>query len=138
MADFVDTNVLVYAFDNDEPVKQARAREVLRERPDAVISTQVMLEWHSVVTRKFEPPLTAEAARAGVAALSGLEVVPADAELVVRAAETAVAHRMSIWDAMIIESASLAGCARLLTEDLSDGTTIRGVTVHNPFAPEDG
>ena len=96
MADYVDTNVFVYAFDNDEPVKQARAREVLRERPDAVISTQVMLEWHSVVTRKFSPPLTAEAARAGLAALSGLEVVPADAELVVRAAETAVAHRLSI------------------------------------------
>jgi len=133
VADFIDTNIVVYAFDNDEPVKQARAREVMRERPDAVISTQVMLEWYSVVTRKFSPPMPAEAAGEGLTALAGLDVVPADRELVLRAAETADRHQLSIWDAMIIESAVVAGCATLITEDLTDGAVIRGVAVHNPF-----
>ncbi|MDO5502773.1 MAG: PIN domain-containing protein [Actinomycetia bacterium] len=134
MADFLDTNVLVYAFDAGEPEKRARAQQVMRERPDAVISTQVLLEWYSVVTRKFSPPMSAEEAEAGLAVLAELDVVPADAELVVRAVETARAHQVSIWDAMILETASLAGCDTLLTEDLSDGSIIRGVSVRNPFA----
>lgn len=134
MAEFLDTNVVVYAFDNDEPVKQARARQVMSERPDAVISTQVLLEWYSVVTRKFSPPMRTDLAVQALASLAELEVIAADAELVVRAAETSATHQVSIWDAMIIESASLAGCEILLSEDLSDGVSIRGVTVRNPFA----
>ncbi|HNQ06719.1 MAG TPA: PIN domain-containing protein [Tetrasphaera sp.] len=66
--------------------------------------------------------------------LADLEVVPADAELVVRAAETSTSHQVSIWDAMIIETARLAGCATLYSEDLQDGLIVRGVTVQNPFA----
>lgn len=33
--DFLDTNVLVHAFDKDEPAKQARARALMRKRRDA-------------------------------------------------------------------------------------------------------
>lgn len=134
MADFLDTNVLVYAFDKDEPVKQARARDLMRERPDAVISTQVMLEWYAVVTRKFATPMPASVAEKALATLAALDVVTADAELVVRAAQTAASHQLSIWDAMIVETASLVGCQTLWSEDLSDGATIRGVTIRNPFA----
>lgn len=133
MADFLDTNVLVYAFDTNEPAKQARARQLMRERPDAVISTQVMLEWYSVVTRTFAPPMPADTAAQALATLADLDVVAADAELVLRAADTSSARQISIWDAMIIETASLAGCAKLYSEDLSDGATIRGVTIRNPF-----
>ncbi len=134
MADFLDTNVLVYAFDDDEPAKQARARELLRRGPDAVISTQVMLEWYSVVTSNFSPPMPADVAGRVLASLAELDVIPADAELVVRAAETSSTHRISIWQAMIIEAAGVAGCETLFSEDLSDGASIRGVTIRNPFA----
>lgn len=57
MADFFDTNVVVYAFDNAEPAKQAVARRLMRDHPDAVISTQVLLEFYSVVTRTISPSL---------------------------------------------------------------------------------
>lgn len=134
MAEFLDTNILVYAFDANEPAKRARAQQVMGERPDAVISTQVLLEWFSVVTRKFSPPMPSADATRTLASLAELDVVDADAELVVRAAQTSAAHQLSIWEAMIIESASLAGCSTLLSEDLSDGLVVRGVTVRNPFA----
>lgn len=52
----------------------------------------------------------------------------------IRVAEISTTHQLSIWDAMIIESARLAGCSPVLTEDLGHGRTIRGVTIHNPFA----
>ena len=54
---------------------------------------------------------------------------------VVRAAQCAAAHQLSIWDAMMIESVPLAGCQTLWSEHLSDGAVVRGVIVRNPFAP---
>lgn len=77
--------------------------------------------------------MPAETASGALAALAELDVIGADAELVVRAAETSQRHQLSIWDAMIIESAVLAGCSTLYSEHLNDGATIRGVTVRNPF-----
>ncbi len=133
MADFLDTNVLVYAFDGSEPAKRDRAQQLMAANADAVISTQVLLEWFAVVTRTFVPPMPKQEAASVIAELASLTVVPADAELVVRAAQSAAAHQMSIWDAMVVESAALGGCQTLWSEDLADGTILRGVTIRNPF-----
>lgn len=57
---FLDTNVLVYRFDDDEPAKQARAREILDTegpRGSLVLSTQVLQEFYVTVTRKLARPL---------------------------------------------------------------------------------
>ena len=130
---FVDTNVLVYAFDAGDPDKRERALAVLAEHPDAVISTQVLLEWFVAVTRKLSPPLPVPAARAALESLAKLTVVPADAELVLRASRTSAESRISIWDAMVVEAAVLAGCRTLLTEDLNHGQEVRGVRIVDPF-----
>jgi predicted nucleic acid-binding protein len=53
--------------------------------------------------------------------------------LVLRATDTALSARLSIWDALIVEAAATAGSDHLLTEDLNDGQTIRDVQVINPF-----
>jgi predicted nucleic acid-binding protein len=51
---FVDTNVLVYAHDEDEPAKREIALHVLEEHADAlVLSTQVLAEFYVTVTRKL-------------------------------------------------------------------------------------
>ena len=134
MADvFLDTNVLVYAFDTADEAKRQRALAVLGEHPNAVISTQVLLEWFTIVTRKLTPPMPTADATAVMESLTRLDVVPADAELTLRAARTAVEAQLSIWDAMVIEAAAIAGCTTILTEDLNEGQTIRGVRVVNPF-----
>ncbi|MGB6057015.1 MAG: PIN domain-containing protein [Microthrixaceae bacterium] len=131
---FVDTNVLVYAFDRSDPYKQHAARGVL-EGPDVlVVSTQVLLEFFVVVTRKLDPPTPAKLARAAVDELAKLRVVSADAALVQRAVDTSITHQMSVWDAMILEAAAETGCATIFTEDLSAGSTIRGIQIVDPFA----
>lgn len=130
---FLDTNVLAYLFDNNAAEKQRVAQRVIQSGQRFVISTQVMLELHSVLTRKFAPPLAAPEAAQVLAALERFEVVAADADLVLRAAHTVVEHQLSIWDAMILEAARLAGCSEVWTEDLASGSTIRGVRVLNPF-----
>ena len=88
-------------------------------------------------TRTFDPGLTAVQARAVLAEAATLPVVPADADLVMRATLTAQGHQLSIWDAMIVEAAVEAGCDELWTEDLSAGIELRGVSVVNPFHGSD-
>ena len=128
---FLDTNVLAYQFDNSQPSKQRRARAVFLEvAPVAVISTQVMIELHAVLTRKLG--VTKENAEDVLMALD-IETVRADRSLVLAAAHTATEHQISMWDALILEAAVAAGCAELLTEDLANGSTLRGVTIVNPF-----
>lgn len=131
MTTFLDTNVLAYQFDQGQPAKQARARDTLvRYAADAVISIQVLIELHVVLTRK----LGRSRAQAGrVLDAIDLDVVPATAGLVRRAARTADQHQLSIFDAMVLEAAVFAGCDQLLTEDLADESTLRGVRIVNPF-----
>lgn len=131
---FLDTNVFAYLFDDRSPAKQARAEEILQSGHDLVLSTQVMLELFSVLTRKFDPPLSATDGQKVLGSLQRLDVVTTDAELVLRAARTVAQHQLSIWDAMVLEAACFGGCSELWTEDLANGTELRGVRIVNPFS----
>ena len=42
-------------------------------------------------------------------------------------------HRISWWDALIVEAARVAGAHRILTEDLQHGQVIEGVLIEDPF-----
>ncbi|MFT4230749.1 MAG: PIN domain-containing protein [Microbacterium sp.] len=128
---FFDTNVLAYQFDDDQAGKQRRARELfVAHAADAVVSTQVLIELHAVLTRKLGR--SRGDARAVLRALD-VDVMDADRQLVLAAADTALAHDLSIFDAMILEAAARAGCEQLWTEDLSQGSRLRGVLIVNPF-----
>lgn len=132
---FLDTNVIAYQFDFGAPRKQQAATALLGGNAhEFVVSTQVLLELYVVLTRNGDPPLPATEAEQVLASLSRLMVVGADVALVRRAAATARAHQLSIWDAMIVEAANEAGCEELWTEDLAVGSTVRSVRIVNPFA----
>ncbi len=138
---FVDTNIAVYAvdFDEQEREKQQVAAALLADDPDRlVVSAQVLQEFYVVVTRKLKRPMTQEQAKAAVESLAQLDVVSIDAPVVLAAIDTSRQAQVSLWDALIIEAARLAGCEQVLTEDLTDGQVIRGVQVHNPFPASSG
>ena len=129
---FVDTNVWVYAVDEAEPAKRARASSVLAaEAPDLVVSTQVMSELYVTLRHKLQVP----AARAHelVGRLTRLRVVAVDQEHVEAAMNLAAGRSVSYWDALIIATAQAARCDRLLTEDLSDGDRFGDLRIENPF-----
>ena len=131
---FVDTNVAVYLFDDDEPVKQRVARDLV-DSDDAgrlVISTQVLGEFYVTTTRKLH--LDLGTVHAAMAALSQFPVVATDLALVRAGVDTAERHQISYWDALIIEAAVVSGCDRVLTEDLAPGSTLRRIEIVNPFA----
>ncbi len=134
MATFIDTNVIVYAFDGSEPEKRAVARSILADPPDdGTVSAQVLAEFYTVATTKLRPALDRDDAADVVTALSRLRVVPIDHRLVRAAIETSRRAGISFWDAQIVAAAATAGCDRILTEDLGDGQTIDGVRIVNPF-----
>jgi predicted nucleic acid-binding protein len=134
---FVDTNLWVYAVDEADPVKQARAREVLDPANGAslVTSAQVLGEFYVTVTRRLSRPVAADHAARMVERMRRLPVVEIGADHVAAAIDGSRSWQLSYWDALIVVAAQAAGCARLLSEDLASGATYGGVRVVNPFAP---
>lgn len=134
MAAFFDTNVLVYCTDTTAPDKQLRARSLVARSAaagEAVLSTQVLIELFHTLTRKQKmPPATA---RALTQAYSEWPVIDSNVTLVHGAIETSIQHRLSIWDAMVIEAALRAEAETLYTEDLGHGQRFGTLSVVNPF-----
>lgn len=131
---FLDSNVLIYAAypKQDEKWKRDIAFRLI-ESQDYAISTQVMLEFFNVTTRKRKPGLTLEAARDWLVDLGSTTIIGADEALVLEAIENASRHKIVFWDGAIIAAASRAGANTLYTEDLNDGQFYGGVRVINPF-----
>jgi predicted nucleic acid-binding protein len=133
---FVDTNVLVYARDAGEPLKQARAAEWLaylwRERAGR-ISTQVLSEYYVGVTRKLRPGLSPQEAWDDVQALCAWRPQAIDEGVLRRGREIEARYELVWWDSLIVAAAQAQGCAVLLSEDLQDGGMYGGVLVRSPF-----
>lgn len=133
---FVDTNILIYAYDVSAGEKHEHARDIMLELWDSgrgVLSTQVIQEFFVMATRKIPVPAPIKAARDIVHDLLRWEVVVNDGEVMEKAVDLHERHKISFWDAMIIEAASRGGAKILLSEDLSPGRTIAGVKIQNPF-----
>ncbi|HEV8582686.1 MAG TPA: PIN domain-containing protein [Thermoanaerobaculia bacterium] len=136
LAAFVDSNVLVYAVSDDEPEKQAKAREIVSRgftEGCFTISTQVMMEVYVNVTQKARIGLPSREALEYVRALAEWPVVEMTPDLVLAALALAQRSKISPWDAAILEAARQAGCKRVLSEDFGNGQVYGDITVANPF-----
>ena len=137
--EFVDANVLVYAEDVSAAGKQARAADLvgrLWSSRTGCLSVQVLQEFFVTVTLKVPKPMASEDAEERVRDLSRWTVFAPSADDVLRAIALGRRHRLSFWDAMIVEAAAQLGCNTLWTEDLQDGSRMRGVLIRNPFSSE--
>jgi predicted nucleic acid-binding protein len=61
-------------------------------------------------------------------------VAETSASVIVNATDLASDHGLTIWDSVVLAASAEAECRLLLSEDLQEGFTWRGVTVTNPFA----
>ena len=133
---FVDTNVLVYAHQANELIKQPIAAqwiERLWQEQSGRLSMQVLSEYYVTLTRKVKPPRPAADAWDDVRALSSWNPQATDLELLTRAHEVELSYHLSWWDSLIVGAAQLQRCAVLLTEDLQHGALYGDVIVQNPF-----
>lgn len=133
---FVDTNILVYAYDLDAGVKHEIAQsKILNLWEDAtgVLSTQVLQEFYITITRKIIHPLTPTKTRGIIVNYLAWQVELNDAQTILLASEFEERHKISFWDALIIAAASRTESIKILTEDLNDSQIIEGMLIENPF-----
>jgi len=133
--DFIDTNVLVYAYDASAPVKQRVAQGLVRKAVagEAMTSTQVLAEFAATLLHKLLPPARSEDVIAILDALAPMKVISPDGDMVRRAVEARAAYGLHCYDSMIVAAAERAGCERIWSEDFNPGEEYFGVTVANPF-----
>ena len=135
---FVDTNILVYAYDRSEPEKQRRALAILNQLTEArvgVISAQVMSEFFSATTRKISVPLLpADAYQRLQNYQQSWDVVDVTPEIVLEGARSVRDYQFSLWDGQIWAAARLNQINVIFSEDFSTGNVIEGVRFVNPLA----
>lgn len=133
--DFLDTNILVYMFDEADDIKRRRAEQLVRrgiEAGTACISYQVVQETLNVVTRRLgfsygdSHTLLADV-------LAPLWTIHPSRELYERGLALRDRYGFSFYDSMIVAGAVESGCARLYSEDLQHGQRIESLTIEDPF-----
>jgi predicted nucleic acid-binding protein len=134
--EFVDANILVYAYDSSAGAKRTSARQLLERlwaSETGAVSVQVLQEFFVAITRKVPKPLTADVAAGHIRDFSVWRVFSPTVEDVLNAMALQKQAGLSFWDAMVVEAAAELGAQVLWTEDLNHGQRIRGVQVQDPF-----
>jgi predicted nucleic acid-binding protein len=134
---FVDTNVLVYAFDKSSSPKKRVAQRLfndLMEQDRLRVSTQVLQELFVTLTRKVSQRCSSQEALAVLEDLTAWPLIVVDYAAIRAAVGLAEQDQLSFRDALVVVAAARAGARSLYTEDLNDGQEILGVRISNPFA----
>lgn len=131
---FIDTNILVYTLDSNDPEKRNWSRNILHKlvnEHQAVLSTQVLSEFFVVTTKKLQAdPIIIKNI---IHNLHNMEIVNTDSGLVDEAIDISVIYKLSYWDSLIIAAAEKAQCQFIMSEDLNPGQNYRGIRLVNPF-----
>lgn len=131
----LDTNILAYAEGIGDAARCNAAIELIGTLPaqQVILPAQTLGELFRVLTSKANrAPLAARAAILGWA--DSFEVADSTWSAFQSAMDLAVDHQLQIRDALILSVAGDNRCRVLLSEDLQDNFTWRGVTVVNPFS----
>lgn len=134
MSYFLDTNIIVYAFDPNEPEKQARARDLIAADAPWIISWQVVQEFVSVARHRFRVPLEIDYLESLIDLLlaphSRISPTPA---LWCAALRIHQATQYRFYDSLIVAAAIESGVRILHSEDLQHGRRFGELTIVNPF-----
>lgn len=131
---FLDTNILLYAYDLDAADKRAVALALVEQGwsslGDTAISIQVLQEIHVNLARKGVPQ--AEATQI-VRDYLAWPVVENTKDLLMAGLDEQARWQLSFWDALILVAARASGAAELMSEDFNHGQNYGGVRAVNPF-----
>lgn len=133
--EFVDTNVLVYAYDNTAGEKHRLAKQLITglwQSRLGCLSVQVLQELYVVGARKLLQ-ISPTDLRLILTDLGLWRVHVPDVADVISAIDLHQRFQVSFWDAMILHSAGQLGCAVVWSEDLNPGQNYHSVRVLNPF-----
>lgn len=135
MTRFLDTNILLYSVSSspNERAKRDIAQHLLSERDNA-LSVQVLQEFYVQATRAIRPgALTHDTAISLIRTWLRFPVQTITVSVMGHAFDIKARTGLSYWDAAIVAAARALGCAEIVSEDMSHGRMIDGVTIANPF-----
>ena len=135
----LDTNLLVYAegFGDEAWVSATRRLLVQLSDADLVVPLQCLGELFRVLTGKAGRS-TSQAQEAVLGWMDAYPVLESNAAAWRGAMDLCVAHQLASWDALVLNVAAEGGARLLLTEDLHQSFSWRGVRVVNPLIePQD-
>ncbi|MDX1641434.1 MAG: PIN domain-containing protein [Balneolaceae bacterium] len=134
---FLDTNIIIYSFDDRDVQKQEIAKQLITEgllQNQAVISYQVVQEFVNVVTRKFSTPLSVKDCQLYVDSILGpMWEVYSSKGLIRSALDITERWQYPFYDSLIIAAALEASCKILYSEDLQHEQKIYSLQILNPF-----
>jgi predicted nucleic acid-binding protein len=134
---FVDTNILVYAYDGDAGRKHDIAVELMNDlwaTKNGILSTQVLCEFFVTVTKKIPNPIDINHARTIVEDyISSWPIINVTEEMIIDAIDATSNHSLSFWDALIWSTAKNSGASRVYTEDFQHRFVLDNVKFINPF-----
>lgn len=128
--DFLDSNVLIYAFTDDA---RATAAQALVDR-GGTISIQGLNEFANVARRKLGKSW--QEMRDDLTAIRTVcpNVIPIDVDIHEAALRLAERHGFAFFDALMVAAALQAGSSTLWSEDMQHGMIIDGtLRIANPF-----
>jgi predicted nucleic acid-binding protein len=133
----LDTNIIIYSFDQTEPPKKRIAKELIKnalKTHKGFISYQVIQEFVNVALQKFKIPMEVEDCKSYIDNFLApiCEIFPS-IELFREAIDIKSEAQIGFYDALIVASAIKGNARTLYTEDLNDGQKIRSVQIINPF-----
>jgi len=135
--DFIDSNVFVYLFDENDAHKWQIARTLIHnalENSSALISFQVVQETLNVITKKLAVPVTPQDAMQFLdKMLFPLWKINPSRMLYQRGLDIQSRYQFNFYDSLIVAAALQAGCKTLYSEDLQHGQRIEQLAIHNPF-----
>jgi len=136
-ADFLDSNIFIYLFDETNERRREIARSLVHDGVESgkgCISFQVVQETLAVLTGRLKRRATSAEARqflAGV--LAPLWRVMPSLALYARGLELREGYAFGFYDALIVAAAIEGGCSRLWSEDMQNGLRVDRLTIRNPF-----
>ena len=133
--EFLDTNILVYAYDPSDSRKQQIAQGLVRRAVAGEIaaSSQVLGEFAATLLHKLTPPANPEDLMALLDTLGPIKLLPIDGDVVLRAVLARAQYGVHFYDGMILAAAERGGCQKIWSEDLNAGQQYFGCVVENPF-----
>lgn len=134
-ADFIDSNIFIYLFDETDDYKRSAAEELVQkalETGTAGISFQVVQETLNILTGKLGATPD-DARRFMDAVLVPLWRIMPSQPLYARTLELRSRYRFSFYDSLIVAAALEGGCTRLYSEDLGHGQRVEQLVIENPF-----
>ena len=138
----IDTNIVIYRYDERFPEKQSIASDVLREgivSGNVRIPHQVIVEFVAATTRggpeaRLLDP--ADARREAEELMAQFPIIYPDDAVLRTALRGAAAYGLSWYDAHLWAYAEVHGIEELISEDFQHGRMYGTVTVRSPFVGE--